>query len=153
MIWSYIVHVVCRITSYYVRCLFNYICFALINLVGHAPAIIDTERLNKLAAFQKKALAHALSCKFVCFYMIHQGLSLPCLFSGLEIYIYWVEVVFQSKLSLIFCTSSLKTLAPFKLGVLVCLLFDPIIVRSMYHLHKIRFLDWLNILFNPTSKH
>ncbi|XP_044464424.1 25S rRNA (cytosine-C(5))-methyltransferase NSUN5 isoform X1 [Mangifera indica] len=31
------------------------------HAAGHAPAIIDTERLNKLAAFQKKALAHALS--------------------------------------------------------------------------------------------
>ncbi|KAJ0091157.1 hypothetical protein Patl1_13825 [Pistacia atlantica] len=31
------------------------------HAAGHAPDIIDTERLNKLAAFQKKALAHALS--------------------------------------------------------------------------------------------
>ncbi|KAJ0031998.1 hypothetical protein Pint_13728 [Pistacia integerrima] len=31
------------------------------HAAGHASDIIDTERLNKLAAFQKKALAHALS--------------------------------------------------------------------------------------------
>lgn len=31
-------------------------------LPSHATDVTDTERLNKLSAFQKKALAHALSC-------------------------------------------------------------------------------------------
>ena len=33
-------------------------------LPSRTTDIVDTERLNKLAAFQKKALAHALSCMF-----------------------------------------------------------------------------------------
>lgn len=33
-------------------------------LPSHTTDVVDTERLNKLAAFQKKALAHALSCMF-----------------------------------------------------------------------------------------
>lgn len=39
------------------------LCF--LKYIGQAADFTSTERLNKLAAFQRKALAHALSCKFV----------------------------------------------------------------------------------------
>ena len=40
------------------------ILFCCFKSIGHAADLTNTERLNKLAAFQRKVLTHALSCKF-----------------------------------------------------------------------------------------
>ena len=49
--------------SIYKKNMFLFLVFCLLNYTGDATDVAGTERLNKLAAFQKKALEHALSCK------------------------------------------------------------------------------------------
>ena len=48
---------------------FLLILFCVLNYTGDATNVAGTERLNKLAAFQKKALEHVLFCKYLIFYV------------------------------------------------------------------------------------